>query len=510
MGRLKTSTLTGMALVLMTLGAATTTPAFAAENCVRVIGDEQSGEKMSMDPAFQPTNDDAYHLFGVYNRFLNVDDNLDPVPELATSWDRSADGKQWTFKLQPGVKFHDGRDFGAKDVVYTFRRLIDPATASPAAVLLDFLKPAGIEEVDPLTVRFTMEQPIADLPLLLTLKFNLIVPEGSTTEQLKTTGIGTGPFMQQQFVIGNPERILKKNPNYWRAGLPKADCIHISTLSEATTALAAIKSDQADLLFNVAATSVPALKDDENIHLLQSGAGTSYTFSMQIDTPPFDKPQVRQALKAVIDRQAMVNIVMLGFAEPGNDNPVPPAWGSAYTHDVPPQDIEKAKQLLAEAGYPNGIDIDLFTAEGIPGMVKFSEVFQQMAVPAGIRINLINNPADSYWDEIWLKRPFYASGWSIRPPAEGLAVAYTKDAKWNETHWQRDDYDALLNQARTELDPAKRVALYQHAQKMLAEEGGVIVPFFQHQVAAIRANCDGYTTRAQNFNVNYETISCKR
>src|SRR5688572_29716879 len=163
MGRLKTSTLTGMALVLMTLGAATTTPAFAAENCVRVIGDEQSGEKMSMDPAFQPTNDDAYHLFGVYNRFLNVDDNLDPVPELATSWDRSADGKQWTFKLQPGVKFHDGRDFGAKDVVYTFRRLIDPATASPAAVLLDFLKPTGIEAVDPLTVRFTMEQPIADL-----------------------------------------------------------------------------------------------------------------------------------------------------------------------------------------------------------------------------------------------------------------------------------------------------------------------------------------------------------
>jgi ABC-type transport system substrate-binding protein len=163
-----------MTLVLAMLGAATATQAFAADDCVRVIGDEQSGEKMSMDPAFQPTNDDAYHLFGVYNRFLNVDDNLDPVPELATSWERSADGKQWTFKLQPGVKFHDGRDFGAKDVVYTFRRLIDPATASPAAVLLDFLKPDGIEAVDPLTVRFTMDKPIADLPLLLTLKFNLI------------------------------------------------------------------------------------------------------------------------------------------------------------------------------------------------------------------------------------------------------------------------------------------------------------------------------------------------
>src|SRR3546814_18682742 len=121
---------------------------------------------------------------------------------------------------------------------------------------------------------------------------------------------------------------------------------------------------------------------------------------------------------------------------------------SDWSSDVCSSDLK----LLAEAGYPDGIDIDLFTAEGIPGMVKFSEVFQQMATPAGIRINLINNPADSYWDQIWLKRPFYASGWSIRPPAEGLAVAYTKDAQWNETHWQRDDYDDLLNRARTELD----------------------------------------------------------
>src|SRR3954469_2497552 len=121
----------GMIALTMLLTLPGIDAAFAAdEECVRVVGDEQSGEKMSMDPAFQPTNDDAYHLFGVYNRFLDVDDNFNPVPELAKSWESSPDGKQWTFKLQPGVKFHDGREFGAKDVVYTFRRLIDPATAS--------------------------------------------------------------------------------------------------------------------------------------------------------------------------------------------------------------------------------------------------------------------------------------------------------------------------------------------------------------------------------------------
>lgn len=489
--------------------ASVSTAALASENCVRVIGDEQSGEKASMDPALQPTNDDAYHLFGVYNRFLDVDDKFNPVPELARSWETSADGKQWTFKLQPGVKFHDGRDFGAKDVVYTFRRLIDPATASPAATVLTFLKAEGIEALDPLTVRFTTEKPIAELPLLLTLKFNLIIPEGATTEELKVKGIGTGPFMQEQFTVGNPERILRKNPNYWRAGLPKADCIQISTLSEAVTALAAIKSDQADMLINVGAASVPALKDDANIQLLSTGAGTSYTLSMQTDVAPFDNVLVRRALKAVVDRQMMVDTVMLGFAEPGNDNPVPPSWDTAFTQEIPKPDVEKAKKLLAEAGYANGIDIDLFTAEGIPGMLKFTEVFQQMAAQAGIRINLINNPPDSYWDQIWLKRPFFASGWSIRPQAEGLAIAYTKDAQWNETHWKRDDYDGLLNQAKEEIDESKRKDLYKKAQQMLTDEGGVIIPFFQHQVAALRKECSGYQPHAQNFNISYETIECK-
>jgi len=485
--------------------------AAASDNkCVRVVSEQSSGEKASMDPAIQPTNDDAYHLFAVYNRFLDTDDNFNVVPALAQSWQSSADGKTWTFKLQPGVKFHDGKDFGAKDVVYTFRRLIDPATASPAAALLPFLKPDGINVVDPLTVQFTTDSPIAELPLLLTLKFNLIIEDGVTTQQLKTHEYGTGAYIQEKFSVGETQRILRKNPNYWKTGLPKADCIQIDVISEGLAALAAIKSDQEDMLFNVAPSAVPTLKSDSSIKLLTTGAGTSWAFAMEIDKPPFDKLQVRQAMKAAVDRQLMVDTVLLGLGEVGNDNPVPPSWDSAFTHDVPKPDIDKAKKLLAEAGYPNGIDVDLYTSEGAPGMLNVATSFQQMEALAGIRIRLVNTPADSYWDDIWLKKPFFSTQWAIRPPAEGLAVAYTKSAAWNETHWHRDDYDSILAQAKTEFDPAKRADLYKQAQKMLTDEGGTITPVFTHQVVALRSECSGYQPHAQSFRINYETITCKR
>jgi peptide/nickel transport system substrate-binding protein len=227
------------------------------------------------------------------------------------------------------------------------------------------------------------------------------------------------------------------------------------------------------------------------------------------DVKPFDDVRVRQAMKDVVDRQAMVDTVLLGFGEPGNDNPVPPSWPAAYTHDAPKRDVAKAKELLTEAGYPNGIDLDLYTGEGSPGLVKMAEAYQQMAADAGIRVNLIQNPADSYWDTIWNKKPFFQAAWSARSPAQALAYTFQSDSSNNESHWKRPDYDALLTQASQELDEGKRTALYNQAQQMLAEQGNTIIPFFIKTVAAMRADCDGYQPHMQSNNLNYEELSCK-
>ena len=233
------------------------------------------------------------------------------------------------------------------------------------------------------------------------------------------------------------------------------------------------------------------------------------TVSMWVDTAPFDDVKVRQALKAVVDRQAMIDTVLLGYGETGADNPVPLGSPASFTKEAPKQDIEKAKQLLSEAGHADGLKFDLYTAEGVPGMVRMAQVFAEMAKPAGFDINVVVTPADSFWDDVWLKRPIVTSAWSMRPAGEGLGVAYTKDAKWPETHWNRPEYDALLLKANTTVDEKERNAHYQELGRMLAEEGGVILPMFVHQVLGLRAACSGYEPRAQNFNINYENMSCE-
>ena len=483
--------------------------AAAGDECVKVLGYEWSGEKQSMDPADMHSGDDAYHTFAVYNRLVDIDDNFSVLPELATEWSVADDGLTWTFKLRSGVKFHSGKDFTSADVVYSFKRLLDEKTGSGARAVLEFLDPDGIKAPDPMTVTFATKKPVVQLPVLITNKFTNIVPEGAKQEDLRMHGDGTGPFMQEQFTPNAPVRILRKNPNYWDAGKPKADCLRITVAQEAIAAVAAMKAGQVDLMLNVDPSVIGSLKDDPNVQLLETAASNSMTVSMWIDTKPFDDAKVREALKLVVDRQAMVDTVLLGFGEAGADNPVPVGNPASYVKEAPKQDIEKAKALLAEAGYKDGLKFDLYTAEGVPGMVRMAQVYAEMAKAAGIDINVVVTPAESFWDDVWLKKPIVTSAWSMRPPGEGLAVAYTQSAKWKETHWERPDYDAMLLKANTTVDEGERTKVFQQTGELLAKEGGLILPMFVHQVLAVRKGCEGYVPRAQNFNLNFETLGCK-
>ena len=493
---------------LLVWGGSAPANAAAGDECIKIVGYEWSGEKQSMDPADMTSGDDAYHIFSVYDRLLGVDSNFELKPELAESWETSEDGKTWTFHLRKGVKFHDGSDFGADDVVYTFQRILDPELASGGAPLLAFIKAEGIVAVDDHTVEFRTEEPVVELPLLITNKFTNIVPAGKKHNELRMHGVGTGPFKQEQFEPNAPVRILTRNDNWW-GGEVKPECLRITVIQEPVASVSAIKSGEVDVLLNVDPSTIPAVKDDENVELATTAASNSMTLSMWVDTPPFDDPRVREALKLVVDRDAMVNTVLLGFGEVGNDNPVPLGSPNAFTASAPKRDLDRAKQLLADAGHGDGLEIDLYTGEGVPGMVNMAQVYAQMAADAGIKVNVNVTPADSYWDDVWLKYPFVNSAWSMRAPATGLAIAYTKDAKWNETHWYRDDYDALLSKASVTVDADERADLYKQAQQLLAEEGGVIIPMFIHQVAALRKGCSGFVPHVNNQYLDFENIECE-
>lgn len=497
---------TGTAVLALMAGA---TAAAAAEDCARVLGYEWSGEKQSMDPADMHSGDDAYHIFAVYNRLIDVDQNFQTLPELAESWSVSDDGYTWTFNLRQGVTFHDGSAFDAGDAVYTFERLMDPETGSGARAVMSPLEGARFEAADEHTFTVTTQDKVVNLPIVITNKFTNIVPEGATREDLRLNGVGTGPFMQERFEPNAPVRVLKANPDYWEEGLPRSPCLEITVAQESVAAISAVKSGQVDLVLNVDPTGIPALQGDPNVTLLETGASNSMTISMWVDEPPFDDNRVRLALKYGVDRQAMIDSVLLGFGEVGNDNPIPPSSPNAHTSEARERDVERAKALLAEAGHGDGLEFDLYTAEGVPGMVNMAQTFAQMMSDIGVTANVIETPADSYWDDVWLTKPILTSAWSRRPPSSALSVAYTMDAKWKETHWERPEYDELLKKASSTIDDEERQEYYSEAQRMLTEEGGVIIPMFVHQVLAMQKNCSGYVPHVQNFNLNFETLACE-
>lgn len=480
-----------------------------AAECVRIIGPEWGSEKQTPDPAVQLAMYDLQLSRGLFDPFVTVDDALAPAPAIAESWSVNDDGTTWTFKVHQGIKFHDGSELDAADVIYSYRRIMDPATASPGAAELATLKPEYFSAPDAETVVVTLPSPNAELPLVLATKWALVVPEGATTEQLHNTPVGSGPFTLDKFELGAVKIMLEKNPNYWREGLPKADCLEMSGISEPTSRVAAMLAGEADVMLQLDGTSVPALEGNPDVVLLQGKGGTVLTLSMFVDTPPFDDVRVRKALKMVVDREAVLKTALLGFGVIGNDTPIPTSSPDAWTQETLPQDIAGAKALLAEAGYPDGLTVDLYTGDIWPGSAVMAQAYQQMAALAGITVNLIMTPAAEYWDTVWLKQPFAASYWGQRPPVTGLSIAYRKTSEWKETHWDRPDYEALLDKAAGTLDDAERRKVYKEIGKLLAEEGGVIVPVVSVTIAALRKGCSGWSPPTDQNRQDFATVMCE-
>jgi peptide/nickel transport system substrate-binding protein len=480
--------------------------------CLKVGLSIGSGETNSLDPFAVPTTEQAVMINQVYNRLMDLDSDFVVQPELAESWESNEDATEWTFHLREGIKFHDGKEFTADDVVWTYQRLIDPDNPSEAFSTLSFLTPEGIVAVDDYTVKFMTAESVPELPVLITTKNTWIVPDGWTSEELRLGGVGTGPFIPVDFEPVQQPHNFVKNPDYWEAGLPKSECVEFYVIQEPTTRIASIQSGEVDIVEYVDFATIPTLEADPDVELLTTGPSTSLTFAMWVDTPPFDDPDVRQAIKKLVDRQQMVDTVFLGYAFVGDDNPIWPTSPYAWRAEVPPRDVEGAIELLAEAGYgpDNPLELDLYTADFMPGVVAAAQLFAEQAAEAGVEVNVIVGPPADHWDNVWLKQPFLNSGWDPRHPGEGLAIAYRSDALYDESHWYREDYDAILDEANTTVDPEARAELYQQAAQMLTEEGGELIPVFTRGVAAMRANCEGYERHVKSSRFDMRYAYCER
>ncbi|MGI9319723.1 MAG: ABC transporter substrate-binding protein [bacterium] len=411
-----------------------------------------------------------------------ADGNL--VPELAESWEASPDAKVWTFQIRQGVEFHNGKTLDSQDVVDSLNHHLGEASTSAAKGIL-----SGIESVkaDGNNVVVSLSGGDADFPFLMSdYHLNICPSKGDGTIDWES-GVGTGGYTLAEHEPG-VRSFTKRNPNYWKEGKGHFDEVEILQIADASARTNGLRTDALDCMNNVEVKTVERMKKLPGIHVHATTGNKQVTLPMRTDTAPFDNNDVRLAIKHIVDRQQWLERVVYGYGELGNDSPIGPANIYRATTDEIPQrmyDPDKAKFHLKQAGL-DSLSIKFHAAEtGFGGAVDAGQLMRESAKPAGIDIEVVREPDDGYWSNVWMQKAFSACYWSGRPTENWMfSQVYAEDASWNDTYWKHERFNELLVQGRAELDTTKRREIYVEMQRIVHDEGGVCLPLFQSDVMA--------------------------
>ena len=450
----------------------------------------------SLDPAFAGdiTAGEIAGLWGDYLTYVDENLSIDPSRGLAEKWDVSSDGLTWTFTLRKGVLFHNGEELTSKDVQFTFDRLRDPDLGAATVGLYSNI--TNIATPDTYTAVFTLKNQNPDFLAQLA-EYQAIICWSGTID-FNTEHIFTGKFMYESYL---PEdRItFKRNPNYWRKDaegnqLPYLDGIDYLFLTEPSAQVEALRGGQVDYLIYLPSEFVTTLEDDPNFVVYQKPSNFHYAIRMRSDRKPFDDVRVRQAFRAAIDRKEILDGAFEGLGVTGRDTPIGPAYGDYYLN-VPEikRDVEKAKMLLAEAGYANGLEVTLTTQQS-SAMPAMATIMKEQLADAGVTIDIQLVPPDVYYgaDNLWLEADFAMTDWGPRAtPQSYLDLAYTSDANWNESHYSDAELDALSAQVAVEFDTKKRADLYAQIQRIFMDRGPLMVAFFTNNLFGASAKLKG-------------------
>jgi peptide/nickel transport system substrate-binding protein len=465
------------AVAVSTWGASTDLGA----TTLRIAHNLGQGGRESLDPISPTRFFEANQL--LYGALIRPDRTGLPSPELAVAWSASNEFKEWTLTLREGVTFHDGKPFRAEDAAYSLQRILSPKIASPVRSVLAIMDNVAV--VDKKTIKITLKAGHADFPLIL-MDYRVRMVSGHGREDklddLNTTGVGTGPFKLVELKAESTTKLVA-NPDYWE-GKPGVGAVEIIAIPDSDARVQALLAGQIDLARGVNARQRQLFAGRPQFTVQVVPTGSWNPLIMRTDKPPFTDKRVRKALRLLADRKAIAD-TMFGpqGAVIGCDAPVWP--GDPYYFDLAcQQDIASAKALLAEAGFPNGLELDLYTSDVNSNMVQLAQIYQAQAAKAGVKINLKMAPADGYWKTVWLQQPFVAGNWGQRPADQILNEAFRSGAKWNESYLADSELDALMDKARSEPDLAKRKAVYAQIQKRLYEEGGTFIPFFYNDARA--------------------------
>lgn len=459
-----------------------------------------NAELGKLDPAFSGQFVERQVFYNMYDSLVAADPNLKIVPALAESWEISADGKTYTFKLRKGVKFHDGTDFNADAVKFNMERY---KTADGSVRKSDLDSVETIEVVDPYTVKFNLKSPNA--PLLATLVDRAgmilspdVIKKLGADLQRAPVNAGTGPF---KFIEWKKDDhlTLERNPNYWKkdsAGtqLPYLDKIIYRPIVDDTVRLTNLKTGDIDVIDTVPAQNVADLKNDSAVNYKDISSTAYAGFRLNVAAEPFNNKALRQAIGYALDTQSIFKTVFFGVGAVSN-GPIPPSsWAfdpnfKPYTHD-----IAKAKAKLAEGGKPGGFSFKMQIQAGSPVTQQEAELIRDQLSEAGITVELEQLEFAKIVENT-TKHTFTSAliGWSGRIDPDGNMYAHFKTGgSNNDSQYSNPQVDALLDKARATSNQDERKAAYQEAQKIIMDE--LPYPLINHGASFMAT-----TKKVQNF-----------
>jgi peptide/nickel transport system substrate-binding protein len=437
---------------------------------------------------------------------LNNDNSLRGT--LAETWTPNETVDVWTFNLRQGVTFNDGSPFEAEDVVTSIERVLDPDNGSGALSQLNgVLSPGGVKAIDAATVEFTLDKPFADFPYMVSSgNYNTAILPRSYKGDIVKNPVGTGPFMLDQYVT-KQKATFKKNPTYWGKDdkgnqLPYLDGMEYIMVEDNSAQNLQLQSGAIDLQPQTVFQGAQALFADPNLRVdIYPGTGIREV-AFNVDKEPWkDNPKLREAVAYCLDREAINKALYDGRSNIGFDT----FWEPAVFAGAPPstpraQDYEKAKALLAEAGYPDGLEIELTFAKYLENP-QYAQLIQEQCKPAGITVTLnqlsyeayyAGDDADYYGTTPWINAPMSITEWGSRPaPGIYAAAMLLPDAVWSSSHWDNADFVSAFNDYESTVDEAARMELATKLSATQQQETPILLSFFITQLRTQKKNVFG-------------------
>lgn len=435
----------------------------------------------------------------------HVDEDNITHPYLAASWDPSPDLKTWRFKLQPNVKWSNGDAFTAADVVANIKRWVAPESKSANKTTFKIITDMIVH--NPLEFTLVLDRAVLAIPEMF-YAYTCGIMHPKFDEQggnWSKNPIGTGPYQMTEYAVGQ-RATFKAKPDYW-GKKPYLDELRFIDLgAESTAQIAALAAGQVDLVATINTSDIDVVKRLPNVDLLQVNCAQTICMRMQVDQKPYDDIRVRHALVLAADNAKMLEIAYRGLGVVGENHHVAP-FQPEYAK-LPPvkRDVAKAKALLAEAGYKDGVDMELVLGNTQGRWEQdTAQILQQNAAEAGIRIKLKVLPSTEFWP-IWNKVPFGLTFWAHRPLAVmTLDLAYRGGAAWNESKFASKDFDVALDKAMGIVDPKARAVAMMDVQRLLQEAAVMVQPYWSDRFGASSKKVRGFRLHPATYTSLFNT-----